>query len=220
MLNDGDRVLVGISGGKDSQILWWYLNERIDRIPIKYDLIPVYVDPGFDNGFSNPLVQFFKKNQHNLRVEYTDFGVRGHSPENRENPCFLCSRLRRQRLFEIADQLGCNKLALGHHKDDIIETFFMNIFYAGEISTMSPSQSFFQNRFTLIRPLAFVEERQIMRLSRELGLPAYLNPCPSAETSKRKEIKEMLFELYATNSKIKGNVFRAMKNIKSKNLLA
>lgn len=79
-----------------------------------------------------------------LIVEHTDYGILAHSSTNRENPCFLCSRLRRKRFFEIADELGCNKLALGHNKDDIIETLFLNMCYSGEISTMVPSQSFFQ----------------------------------------------------------------------------
>ena len=97
-------------------------------------------------------------------METTDFGVVAHSPENRENPCFLCSRLRRKRLFEIADELNCTKLALGHHKDDIIETLFMNMCYAGEISTMKPSQSFFEGKFTVIRPLAYADEDSIAGL--------------------------------------------------------
>jgi tRNA 2-thiocytidine biosynthesis protein TtcA len=143
----------------------------------------------------------------------------GHSSDNRENPCFLCSRLRRKRLFEIADELGCNKLALGHNKDDIIETLFMNICYAGEISAMLPVQTFFQQKFTLIRPLAFADEELIRRFASDRRFPDFINPCPTAKTSKRREIKLMLNKLYRSNKKIKGNIFRSMSNIKPEYLL-
>ena len=189
MISDGDRILVGLSGGKDSFTLMWMLNERLERIPINYELSAVYIDPGFEEGFSKPLAEYWNRTGFELKIEHTDYGILAHSSQNRENPCFLCSRLRRKRLFEIADELGCNKVALGHNKDDIIETLFMNICYAGEISTMMPSQSFFQERFTLIRPLAFVDEDVIRRFAKEKGCPDFINPCPTAKVSKRQEIK-------------------------------
>ena len=144
LIEDGDRILVGLSGGKDSLALMWILDERLPRIPINYELFPVYVDPGFEGGFGKELEKYCTSAGYRFRAEYTDFGLRAHSSENRENPCFLCAWHRRKRLFEIADEIGCNKLALGHHKDDIIETLFMNMCYAGEISSMLPSQTFFQ----------------------------------------------------------------------------
>ena len=186
---------------------------------MSYRLFPVYVDPGFDGGFADGLERHVREAGFELRCESTDFGPRAHSEDNRENPCFLCSRLRRQRLFETADQLGCGKVALGHHKDDIIETLFINMCYAGEISTMVPSQSFFQGRFTVIRPLAMVEEDHVRRFTTELGLPVFTNPCPSAEHSKRHEIKTMLNRLYRSNRKIKGNLFRAMSRVRVDYLL-
>ena len=144
MIIDGDRIVVGLSGGKDSQALLWLLNERQKRIPVNYELLPVYIDPGFESGFGHELKNYYAKTGFKVRMEQTDYGIRAHSSENRENPCFLCSRLRRKRLFELAHELGCNKVALGHNKDDIIETLFLNICYAGEISTMVPLQPFFK----------------------------------------------------------------------------
>ncbi|MBW2571156.1 MAG: tRNA 2-thiocytidine(32) synthetase TtcA [Deltaproteobacteria bacterium] len=219
MISDGDRILVGLSGGKDSFTLMWMLKERLKRIPINYELFAVHIDPGFEEGFSEPLAEYWNKTGLKLKVEHTDYGILAHSSKNRENPCFLCSRLRRKRLFEIADELGCNKLALGHNKDDIIETLFMNICYAGKISTMLPSQSFFQERFTLIRPLAFVDEDVIRRFAKEKGCPDFINPCPSAKVSKRQEIKGLLKQLYRSNRKVKGNIFRAMSHVKTDYLL-
>jgi len=219
MISDGDRIIVGLSGGADSLTLMWMLTERLKRVPINYELFAVYIDPGYEGGFGESLEWYGNKLGYSIRAEYTDYGLLAHSPENRENPCFLCSRLRRKRLFEIADELGCTKLALGHNKDDIIETLFMNICYAGEISTMVPSQSFFQQKFTVIRPLAFADEQLIRKFARDQKFPEFINACPSANTSKRKEVKTFLQQLYRTNKKVKGNIFRAMSHVNSDYLL-
>lgn len=220
MIQQGDRILVGLSGGKDSLTLMWFLNERLKRIPIDYELIAVYIDLGFEGGFSESLRAYCSANNYRFSVEYTDYGIRGHSPENRENPCFLCARLRRKRLFELAEALGCNTVALGHNKDDIIETLFLNMCYAGEISTMLPTQSYFGNKFKLIRPLSFVDEKTIARFARESGFPEFVNPCPTAQVSKRGEIKAVLKQLYAANKKVKGNIFRALSHVKLDYMLA
>jgi tRNA 2-thiocytidine biosynthesis protein TtcA len=219
MISDGDRIIVGLSGGTDSLTLMWMLTERLKRVPINYELFAVYIDPGYEGSFGESLEWYGNKLGYAIRAEYTDYGLLAHSPENRENPCFLCSRLRRKRLFEIADELGCTKLALGHNKDDIIETLFMNICYAGEISTMVPSQSFFQQKFTVIRPLAFADEQLIRKFARDQKFPEFINACPSANTSKRKEVKTFLQQLYRTNKKVKGNIFRAMSHVNSDYLL-
>jgi tRNA 2-thiocytidine biosynthesis protein TtcA len=199
--------------------MMWMLAERLPRVPINVELFPVYVDPGFEGGFSESLQSYTADIGLALRVELTDYGILGHSTVNRENPCFLCSRLRRKRLFEIANELGCNKLALGHNKDDIIETLFLNICYAGEISTMVPSQTFFQEKFTVIRPLAYADENLIRSFANEQRFPEFVNPCPSAKHSKRQEIKAVLNQLYRSNKKIKGNIFRAMSRVKCDYLL-
>ena len=219
MITKGDRIAVGLSGGKDSLTLMWFLKERLKRVPVNYTLFPVYIDPGFKDGFATDLQKYCEKTWQTLRIEHTNCGILGHSPENRENPCFLCSKLRRKRFFEIAGELGCNKLALGHNKDDIIETLFLNMCYAGEISTMVPFQPLFQKRFTIIRPLAFADEDTIRRFAKEINFPDFVNPCPSAKNSKRSETKTLLKQLYNSNKKIKGNIFRALSNVKTEYLL-
>jgi tRNA 2-thiocytidine biosynthesis protein TtcA len=219
MIADGDRLAVGLSGGADSLTMMWLLNERLARVPIDYELFAIYIDPGFENGFSDILARYCEGMGYFLRIEKTDYGPLSHSDHNRENPCFLCSRLRRKRLFEVADELGCRKLALGHNKDDIIETLFLNMCYAGEISTMMPLQPFFRGEFTVIRPLAFSDEEMIRRFALDMAFPEFINPCPSAATSRRAEIKGMLKTLYRSNRKIKGNIFRAMGRIKPDYLL-
>lgn len=219
MLSDGDRLAVGVSGGADSLTMMWFLKDRLARVPIHYELFAVYIDPGFEEGFGDALARCCDGMGYSLRVEHTDYGPLSHSERNRENPCFLCSRLRRKRLFEVADELGCRKLALGHNKDDIIETLFLNMCYAGEISTMLPVQPFFGGDFTVIRPLAFSDEEMIRRFAREMSFPEFINPCPSAAVSRRAEIKAMLKTLYRSNRKIKGNIFRAMSRVKPDYLL-
>ena len=219
MISDGDKIAVGLSGGADSLTLLWILNERLKRIPVTYELYAIYIDPGFNPDLGVKIEQYCIQKGYNIRVDYTDHGILAQSNKNRENPCFLCSRLRRKRLFQIADELGCKKLALGHNKDDIIETLFLNMFYSGEISTMIPSQFFFKGSFQIIRPLAFVDEDIIRNFVGEKAFPIFSNPCPSALNSKRQEIKMFLNQFYVNNKKIKGNIFHAMNNIKKKYLL-
>jgi tRNA 2-thiocytidine biosynthesis protein TtcA len=219
MIAPGDRIAVGLSGGKDSLTLVKLLHERQAWAPIRYEIFPIYIDPGFEGGFGKELAAFCYQSGWSLHREETDHGLVAHSAANRENPCFLCARLRRKRLFEIAAELGCRKIALGHNKDDLIETLFLNICYSGEISTMVPAQPFFGGRFTIIRPLAHAEEEKIRRYIEEQGLPRYDNPCPSARTSKRREIKQILEALYRSNPKIRGNIFRSMSNVKLDYLL-
>jgi len=211
--------VVGVSGGKDSLTLLWLLTERISRIPVNYELFPVYIDPGFPDGFADKLHQWVKILGLTLRVEYTDYGIRAHSADNRENPCFLCARMRRKKIFDITGELGCNKIAFGHHKDDIIETFFLNICFSGMMAAMRPSQPFFNGRFSIIRPLAFVEEHRIAHFARKNNFPEFVNSCPYGKISKRKEIKDLLGQLYQTNQKIKGNIFRSLSNINPEYLL-
>ena len=219
MINDGDRILVGVSGGKDSLTLIWYLKERLARIPITYELIPVYVDPGFEGGFAEELSAWMQNQNLCLHQEFTDNGIVAHSSENLENPCFLCARRRRRRLFELAEAFNCNKIAFGHHKDDIVETFFINMCYTGVMGTMCPVQPVFQGRFRIIRPLAFVDEERIRRFAADHGLPEFENPCPTARTSKRREIKDVLNYLYQGNKKIKDNIFRSLSHVNQEYLL-
>ena len=219
MISDGDRIAVALSGGKDSLTLMWALHERLSRIPISYSILAIHVDLGFGGNQTHVIEDYCKDKGYRLHVEHTDYGRLAHSKENRENPCFLCSRLRRKRLFELTNELGCRKLAFGHHKDDIIETLFLNMCYSGEISTMVPYQPFFDGTLTVIRPLVFLDESTINLFAKNRSFPQVENRCPTSKISKRHEIKEMLNGLYRTNKKIKGNIFRAMSRVKLDYLL-
>jgi tRNA 2-thiocytidine biosynthesis protein TtcA len=214
LIQDGDRILVGVSGGKDSLTLLQLLQERRARVPIDYELVGVHIDLGFDSGRVEILKDFFKSQDLPYHIELTDIGRRANSRENRENPCFLCSWERRKRLFRLAHQLKCNKIALGHHKDDIIETLLLNIFYSAEISTMLPLQPLFKGKITLIRPLVLIEEKKIERFAQEMDLPFAPSGCPSSGKTKRKEIKELIEAAQMKNRRVKGNIFRSLSNVK------
>lgn len=219
MIAEGDRIAVGVSGGKDSWALLWLLADLQGRAPVQFKLFPIFIDPGFQGGAADIIARQGRTLGFDIRIEQTDHGLVAHSDKNRENPCFLCSRMRRKRLFEIARELDCRKLALAHNKDDIIETLFLNMCYAGEISTMLPLQAFFNGQLTVIRPLAYADEDALQRFAIQMQWPITANPCPSAGRSKRAEIKVMLQQLYTRNKKIKGNIFRAMRHVRTEYLL-
>ena len=219
MIRDGDHVMIAVSGGKDSMSLLWLLRERINRIPIEYRITAVHVDPGFGADSGGQMEAFFSDHGFDYRILRSDIGPKAHGPENRENPCFLCSRLRRTMLFQLAGELQCNKIAFGHHRDDIIETFFLNVFYGASVSTMRPVQEFFKGKLTVIRPLFMLDEDRIRKYAESMAWPEIDMGCPTAGASKRDDIKTILKHFYRTNKKIKGNIFHALQNVKPEYLL-
>lgn len=219
LLHEGDHIVVGLSGGKDSLSLLYVLSEWKKKTPFVYNLSAVHIDLGFGGEDPAPLGEFCRSLSIPLRIEKTRIGIVAHSSENRENPCFLCSRLRKKRIFEIAHELGANKVALGHNKDDLIETLLLNIFYSGAISTMVPRQPFFGGLLTVIRPMVMVEAKYLQAFAKRMSFPELKSACPSAENSRRKEIRVLLENLYKTNEKVKGNIFHALSNVRTGYLL-
>jgi len=213
MIKKGDHIMVAVSGGKDSLALLWLLRERIKRIPIDYRITAVHVDPGFGVNSAGQMEFFFDKYGFDYRTIRSDIGPRAHRAENRENPCFLCSRMRRKIIFELAANLKCNRIAFGHHKDDVIETFFLNVFFGASISTLLPVQGIFNGTLTIIRPLYLIDEDLVRRYVNLMGWPKIAMGCPTAGSSKRQDIKEMLLTFYKSNKKIKGNIFHALHNV-------
>ncbi len=219
MIGDGDHVLVAVSGGKDSIAMLWLLRERLRRIPISYNITAVHVDLGFGPDTAGAMEKFFKDYGFSYRIIKTEIGPQAHGPQNLENPCFLCSRLRKKVLFELADEMGAEKIAVGHHKDDLIETFFLNIFYGASISTLVPVQEFFGGKIKIIRPLYLTDEGLIERYAKEMDWPEIDSGCPTSGSSKRQQIKDILDGLYRSNKKIKGNIFHALHNVRPGYLL-
>ena len=220
MIEEGDRVLIGVSGGADSLALLDLLDSKMIFVP-RFSFIAVNIDMGFDPVYQayDGLEKYFQENNYRYIMEKTDIGVLSHSDYNRKNPCFLCSRLRRKRIFEIAEAEGCNKIAFAHHRDDIIETLLINMFYGREISTMMPNQRIFDGKLHIIRPLAYLKEELVKKYSRERQFPVGKNDCPTSKTSKRVYIKNLLNELERDNKEIRENIYKAMSHVKPDYLL-
>ena len=213
LINADDRILVALSGGVDSTSLLWLLHDRLGRIPITYKLFAVHVGLGFKGEDYSSVQAWVKSLGIPHQVIRSEFGPRAHSAENSENPCFLCSRLRRTALFEEAGRLSCNKIAFGHNLDDLIETFLINIFYGSQVATMLPRQPFFNGEIAVIRPLALLDSETIGSFHQKQSFPLAVNPCPSKNSGKRQEIRELLQGLYRKNRKIRGNILHAMHNV-------
>ena len=220
MLDEGDRILVGVSGGLDSLVLLDLLNTPMIFLP-SFSIMAVNIDLGFDDTYSDYAIleKYLEKNGFEYIMDKTDIGPLAHSDYNRKNPCFLCSRLRKKRIVEIAEENSCNKIAFAHHKDDIIATLLLNMFYAREISTMVPNQSIFRGKFHIIRPLAYIREKLIKKYAEEQSFPVIENRCPTGKVSKRMYIKNVLDELEKENKDIRENIFKSMSHVKPDYLL-
>jgi len=220
MIEEGDRVLVGVSGGLDSLALLDLMRTPMIFLP-NFSVLAVNIDLGFEEEYETykALEAYLKAGGYEYVMEKTDIGVFSHSEKNRKNPCFLCSRLRKKRIVEIAEDHGCNKIAFAHHKDDIIETLLLNIFYAREISTMVPNQPIFSGKFHIIRPLAYIAEELVKRYARERLFPIMENKCPTSRNSKRVYMKNLLDELEKDNKDIRANIFKSMMHVKTDYLL-
>jgi tRNA 2-thiocytidine biosynthesis protein TtcA len=220
LLKNNDKILIGFSGGYDSILMLYLINKWLSKAPINFQLTAVYLDMGFDYSNFENICGFLKNSGMSYIAEMTDYGVYAHSNKNRgKSPCFLCSLLRRKRLFELTKALGCNKLALGHNQDDVIETFFMNMTYSGELSAMVPRQEMFKGLLTIIRPLLYIPKHKIIKACDNLKITPFTNPCPSAGKTRREEIKQVLDGLYNSNKNARGNIFRALSNVRREYLL-
>ncbi|MBN1828293.1 MAG: tRNA 2-thiocytidine(32) synthetase TtcA [Deltaproteobacteria bacterium] len=220
MIQPGDKLLVGVSGGSDSLALLDLLNTKMIFLP-PFSIVAVHLDLGFDASGEDmrTLENFFREQNCDYVVETTDIGPYAHDERNKKNPCFLCSMKRKKRLVEIAEERGCNKIALGHHKDDVVETLLLNLLYAREISTMHPNQSIFSGRFHIIRPFVHIREELLKKYARERDFPVAENRCPTSLTSKRRHIKNLLDTLEVDNKDVRENIFRAMARVKLDYLL-
>lgn len=212
MIDDGDRLMVAVSGGKDSLTLLSILNERRTFVPVKYGLLAAHIDFGFHRSASVRLARFCKK----LGVEYVHLRLDAlkKTPPEKIN-CFWCSWNRRKALFELAQRLKVRKICFGHHKDDIIETTLLNMFFHGEISTMCPRQELFKGKIVILRPLAYVEESLIEQCARQMKLPVDACRCPHADFSNRTAVRRIISRVKHFCPDVKTNIFRSTSRIKT-----
>jgi tRNA 2-thiocytidine biosynthesis protein TtcA len=219
MLADMDRVLIAVSGGVDSLVLTWLLNYWRRKAPIHYEILAVHIDNGFDSQMGDKVEKQLQDIGVQYQIEKTNFWETAAAAEEGKSVCYHCARLRRNRLFAIAEQENFNKLAFGHHKDDIIETFFINLLYGGNISTMVPKQKLFHGKLNIIRPMAYLEKQEIVEVAGSLGIKPVKNPCPQDEDSKRQEARKIAASLSEMNPGAKSNIFAALSNIREGYLL-
>lgn len=213
MIQANDRILVAVSGGKDSLTLLTLLQERKKWVPITYTLIPVHVRTKYSYA-SEEIERFFDERGYDYHIVHMEIKHTSSKPA-----CFWCSWNRRKQFFALATKLNCNKLALGHHKDDIIETMLLNIFFQSQISTMLPKVSLFSGKLDIIRPLALVEEKDIDVYAKKTKLPVQSCNCPHKDLSKRKNMKNMIEYISQGSSRIKDNVFNSTKRIDEEYLI-
>lgn len=216
MLDDKDKICVAVSGGKDSLTMLRVLNDRKSFVPIKYDLLAVHIDFGYPRSYAKKLASIFKKMGVKYHIEKVDV-LRKTNPKDIN--CFWCSWNRRKALFQSAHKFGCSKVALGHHKDDIVETILLNLFFQGEISAMSPKQELFNGKIVIIRPLTYVQEDMIKRFAKEENFPHISCRCPNAFSSKRTKISNIIKDLKKICPEIKTNIFKSVSRIKKDYLL-
>lgn len=218
MIEDGDKIAVAVSGGKDSISLLHVLRHRQRIAPIKFDFTAVHIDFQFSDFDPKGLTAYFEKEDFPYLVERVE-SLRGEKWENIE--CFWWSRNRRKALFELVAREGFTKLAFGHHMDDIVETILLNQFYRGEIGAMKPRQELFDGKIVIIRPLAYEREEMMVRLAQKLDIQSIggQSKCANDETSHRMMIKRMLKEFEHDNPNIVKNIFRSLQNIRADYLL-
>ncbi|KDE64373.1 tRNA lysidine(34) synthetase [Fusobacterium necrophorum] len=215
LVEDGDKIAVGVSGGKDSLLLCKLFQELKKDRSKHFEVYFISMNPGFEAMDMDKFQQNLK--ELGIDCELFDANVwQVAFEQDPESPCFLCSKMRRGVLYKKVEELGCNKLALGHHFDDVIETTLINLFYASTVKTMLPKVSSTSGKLQIIRPLVYVKEQDIKSFMKHNEIEAMSCGCPveSDKTdSKRKEIKLLLETLEKSNPNIKQSIFSAMKNI-------
>lgn len=196
MIQDGDKIAVGLSGGKDSMALLAILAAYKKFSPEKFDLVAINIDLGLNTDKAE--VEATRAYCQSVGVEFVVEHTQIYDiilERGEKSPCSLCSKMRRGALNSIAKQYECNKLALGHHADDVLETFFLSLIYEGRISTFMPISHMDRSNITLIRPFIYVEEKYLSGLARRYNLPIIHNPCPQDKNTKREDIKKLVESL-------------------------
>jgi tRNA 2-thiocytidine biosynthesis protein TtcA len=222
LIEEGDRVAVAVSGGKDSYTLLLLLEELRRRAPISFELVAVNIDSGYPGYRTDVIERFLRENGFTYRMVPT-----GHYTliQEKRRPgssfCSICARFKRGALYTAAQELGCNKLALGHHQDDFIETLLLNQFFVGSLKAMAASMLADNGETVVIRPLVYLAEEDIIRFSREAGLPVVCCCCPVCGTAdlQRKRMKRLLKELEQDIPHVKNSLLKAISNVHPRHLL-
>lgn len=221
ILNDGDRVLVGLSGGKDSWAMLHLLRRIQEKANLQLTLIGVNLDQGHPGFPAHRIEEYLVAHGYEYRMLKKDTYsiVLDKVPEGKTY-CSLCSRLRRGILYTAAQEMGCNKIALGHHRDDLIETVMLNLLYSGQLKAMPPKLFADDGQNVVIRPLAYCAEEDIAEYVGLMDFPVLpCNLCGSQENLQRQQVKMMLTDLHEKNPNVKGSMLKAIGNVRVSHLL-
>ena len=210
MIADGDKIAVGISGGKDSLVLAATLAALRRFYPKKFDIVGITVDMGFEGSDYTDIKKFLYSIDAEYKIVPTDIAKIIFDVRKESNPCSLCAKMRRGALHAAAKEAGCNKVALGHHYDDAIETFMMNLFFEGRLGCFSPVTYLSNRDVTLIRPMIYAQEKDVEYFIRKSPLPVMKSLCPEDHATERENMKNFLSGLERENKGVKHRIFNAM----------
>lgn len=222
LIEDGDRIMVGLSGGKDSWALIQILDVLRQRAPVKFTLVAVNVDSGYKDYRHDLITRACAERGWELRIEHTTIGaVMDDILDDGDTPCSLCARLRRGVLYRVAKEVGATKIALGHHCDDFVETVLLNLFFQGSLKAMPARLVSDNQEHVVIRPLVYVTEAEARTYAQECGLPIIGCCCPACGdlSMKRQRIKRLLTELELEHPEIKNSMIKALSNVQPRHLL-
>ena len=222
MIDDGDRVMVGLSGGKDSWALLQMLDELRQRAPIRFSLIAVNVDSGYKDYKHGVIAETCRARGWEYRIEHTEIGeVMDDILEANATPCSLCARLRRGVLYRLAGEVGATKIALGHHLDDFVETLLLNVFFAGALKAMPARLVSDNGAHVVIRPFVHVTEDETRAYARERELPIIGCCCPACGdlSLQRQRIKKLIFDLEQEHPGVRHSMITALGNVMPRHLL-
>ena len=219
--HEKDRIMIGVSGGKDSMLLVNALNQYKEFKAVNFEIVPAILDLGFPGFDAKPIKKYVDSLGLDLKVVdskevYQILKVQ--QKDSKNLPCSICSRMKKAAINKVAKELGCNKVAFAHHGDDAIETLFMNEIYGGRVASFQPKMFLERSKIEFIRPLILVHESEIIKACKEENIPASPSHCPNDGETVRKEMKDLLHDIYEKYPTAKKNFFTMMENYEKEQL--
>lgn len=211
MINEGDKVAVGVSAGKDSLTLLCALAQLKRFYPKRFELVAITVDMGFEGADFSEIKKLCDEFDVEYHIVPTQISKIIFDVRKEKNPCSLCAKMRRGALYNYAKQIGCTSVALGHHFDDVVETFMLNLFYEGRIGCFQPVTYLSNTDITLIRPMIYMPEKDVRYFASKNSLPVVKSPCPADGNTEREEMKQLLHGLERENKGLRYRIFGAIQ---------